>query len=684
MPSATPETVALSERFSPPGERGASPVAVPLSSATGREAGRSVRRRLGEVLVDQGLVSEEELASALAMQATDPPPRRRLGQVVADLGFATERQVAEALAAHLGLDAADLSRVVPAPDVVRLLPRAVAERTGVLVLDRHENGGLVIATSDPTNVLALDDVRMYTQASELFVVVAPATQIKDQLTRAWSLSEDTSGVSMIAEDMEEANADDFGAGDVNDAPIVKLVNQVLADAARLRASDIHIEMQRDGLRIRYRVDGLLRDVMTAPRRLGPSIVSRIKIMSGLDIAERRVPQDGRSRIVVDGASIDTRVSSLPSLHGEKIVVRLLTRADDVPTLESLGFEPDQLSIFLAALAVPQGLVLITGPTGSGKTNTLYAAIHQTMTPEKNIVTLEDPIEVQLPGITQVQVNEKSGMTFERGLRSILRQDPDIVLVGEVRDALTAELALKASLTGHLVLTTLHTNSAVAALTRLVDMGVEPFLVASSLTAAVAQRLVRRPCDSCAEGYIPDDGTLALLGLRLEDILDATPRKGTGCPECAGTGYRGRTAVYEVLEVDTAMRTVLMSSATESAVGAQARAVGMKTLRASALEKAKRGETTFEEAVRVTHSDHSGGRHCPSCERGVETGMVLCPWCAAALDVGSCSACSRQMDPDWIVCPWCRNTGSGEPDTPPGTPAATPPAMPPVTPANVGA
>jgi type IV pilus assembly protein PilB len=428
---------------------------------------------------------------------------------------------------------------------------------------------------------------------------------------------------------------------------------VLGDAARLRASDIHIEMQRSGLRIRYRVDGLLRDVMTAPKRLGPSIVSRVKIMSGLDIAERRVPQDGRSRIVVDGAAIDTRVSTLPSLHGEKVVIRLLTRADNVPTLASLGFEPDQLRTFLEALSVPQGLVLITGPTGSGKTNTLYAAIHQTMTPDKNIVTLEDPIEVQLPGITQVQVNEKSGMTFEAGLRSILRQDPDIVLVGEVRDGQTAEMALKASQTGHLVLTTLHTNSAVAALTRLVDMGVEPFLVASSLTAAVGQRLVRKPCESCAEGYIPDDGTLALLGLRIDDILDATPLKGVGCPDCAGTGYRGRTAVYEVLEVDTAMRQVLMTSATESAVGAQAKAAGMMTMRAAALAKARRGETTFEEVIRVTHSDHTGGAECPSCQRGVEAGMVACPWCGVAIDRGTCAACARKVEPEWSTCPWCR-------------------------------
>ncbi|HEX3004758.1 MAG TPA: ATPase, T2SS/T4P/T4SS family [Angustibacter sp.] len=650
MSSMSPSSPALNVPHQPAGAGSATFTARPLDV---EEAGTR-RRRLGEVLIDEQLITAAQLEAALQAQRSTDGPRRRLGQVVADLGYATEREVAEALATHLGLESADLSRIVPAPDVVRMLPRAVADRTGVLLLDRHPEGGLIVATSDPTNVLALDDVKMYTRAPELYVVVAPATQIKDHLARAWSLAADDS-VTMIADEVQEtASAEDLqsATGSTDDAPIVKLVNQVLADAARLRASDIHIEMQRDGLRIRYRVDGLLRDVMTAPKRLGPSVVSRVKIMSGLDIAERRVPQDGRSRIVVDGQAIDTRVSTLPSLHGEKIVVRLLTRADNVPSLASLGFEPEQLELFKAALSVPQGLVLITGPTGSGKTNTLYAAIHETMTPDKNIVTLEDPIEVQLPGITQVQVNTKSGMTFDAGLRSILRQDPDIVLVGEVRDALTAELALKASLTGHLVLTTLHTNSAVAALTRLVDMGVEPFLVASSLTAAVAQRLVRKPCDSCAEGYIPDDGTLALLGLKIDDILDATPLKGVGCPDCGGTGYRGRTAVYEVLEVDAAMRTVLMTSATESAVGAQARAVGMMTLRASALEKAKRGETTFEEAVRVTHADHTGGKHCPSCERGVENGMLACPWCGVSLD-SSCGSCGRQLDPEWKLCPWCR-------------------------------
>jgi type IV pilus assembly protein PilB len=341
------------------------------------------------------------------------------------------------------------------------------------------------------------------------------------------------------------------------------------------------------------------------------------------------------------------------VHGEKVVIRILSRSADVASLDSLGLSPHQLELFRAVLAAPQGLVLITGPTGSGKTNTLYAAIAEVVSPEKNVITLEDPVEMQLPGITQVQVHERAGMTFEKGLRAVLRQDPDVVLVGEVRDPQTAELALKAALTGHLVLTTLHTNSAVAALTRLVDMGIEPFLVASSLTLSVAQRLVRVPCDGCAVPYMPDDELLLLLGLTRADLADATPYKGTGCVLCAQSGYVGRTGVYEVLEVDAAMRRVLVKDPSESAVGAQARTTRMATLRTSAIEKARRGETTFEEVVRVTHSDYSAARHCPSCERSVEHDMVACPWCATALDGDQCAGCRRHREHDWTVCPWCR-------------------------------
>jgi type IV pilus assembly protein PilB len=623
------------------------------------------------VLVESGLLTDDQLQQALDDQRRPDAPRRRLGQVVVDLKMATERQVAECLANLLGLDMVDLSKNAPAPDTVQLLPRAVAERTNVLVLDKSKDGTLIVAASDPTNVLALDDVRLYTGSPDLQVVVATDSQIRDAIAQAWALGQGNSRVASNAGDSERDDDDETVA--VVGDEIVNRVNQVLADAVRLRASDIHIESQRESLLVRFRIDGLLRDVVKFPKRIAGSVVSRIKIISGLDIAERRVPQDGRTRFLVNDSAIDARVSTLPSLHGEKVVIRLLTRGDAVPTLDSLGFEPNQLALLRSALATPQGLILITGPTGSGKTNTLYSAIGEISNPDINIVTLEDPVEVQLSGITQVGVSEKTGMTFSRGLRSILRQDPDIILVGEVRDAETASLALKASLTGHMVLTTLHTNSAVAALTRLVDMGAEPFLVASSLTAAIAQRLVRQPCPSCAEPYVPEELVLTGLGLTSADLETATPRRGTGCAECGRTGYRGRTGVYEVLNVDSAMRQVLIKDPSESAISAQARAAGMLTLRAAAIEKARRGETTFEEAVRVTHADHHAAHSCPACDRPVDQDMVVCPWCATTLDRGHCERCARTLEPDWKVCPWCRTPAPGPAYTPSYGPAPYSPA-----------
>ncbi|MCA1824635.1 MAG: Flp pilus assembly complex ATPase component TadA, partial [Frankia sp.] len=374
------------------------------------------------------------------------------------------------------------------------------------------------------------------------------------------------------------------------------------------------------------------------------------------------PQDGRTRLHVDDESIDARVFTLPTRHGEKIVIRLLSRSDDVPALARSGFEEKQLETILNTMVVPEGLILITGPTGSGKTTTLYSAINQLRTAERNIVTLEDPIEIALTGINQVQVHERSGLTFARGLRSILRQDPDIVLVGEVRDTETAELALQASLTGHLVLTTLHTNDAASAITRLVDMGLEPFLVASSLSMVVAQRLVRTPCLTCAAPYMPSPRTLALLGLVEADVEGANLQRGRGCGDCGGTGYRGRTGIFEVLPVTAAIRAVLLSTPTEAAIEMAAHSSGMLTLRAHGLLKALRGETTLEEVLRVTHVDADAGTRCVACDRGLGEDMIACPWCATPVDRGHCMECRRQLDPAWRVCPYCR------------TPVATPTAL----------
>ncbi len=618
------------------------------------------RRRLGEVLVEQGLITDDQVKQLLAEQGRTPPgqPRKRLGQLVTDLGMATEKEVASALAEALGLPLVDLGRTMAQPDAVRLLPRAVAERAGVLVL-ANEGGRLKVATSDPTNVVALDDVKLYTGATELIVLVAPESQVRDHLARSWSLSEDSTDVSTLFEGIgEEHEVEEVSPQGIEAAPIVRLVDVVLADAVRARASDVHVEPQAGELRIRYRVDGLLRDVMTIPRNATAATVSRIKIVSGLDIAERRRPQDGRAKLTVDGLTVEARISTLPTLHGEKVVIRLLPPASEVPMLARTGLTGAQLELVNAALVQAQGLVLITGPTGSGKTNTLYAGIQQVSTPDRNIVTLEDPVEVQVAGITQVQVHERSGLTFARGLRSVLRQDPDIVLVGEVRDSETAELALKASLTGHLVLTTLHTNDAVAAVTRLVDMGVEPFLVASSLSLVVAQRLVRRPCHACAAPYVPTPRTLSLLGLTEADLEGATPTRGKGCADCGGTGYKGRTGVFEVLPVTAQMRAVLLSDPTEAAIGAAARAHGMMTLRGSALAAAHRGETTYEEVLRATHVDTVSGPRCPSCARALADDMVCCPFDGTPVGKARCESCDRPVDAEWTTCPWCRTAVAG--------------------------
>ncbi|HVQ88917.1 MAG TPA: GspE/PulE family protein, partial [Actinomycetes bacterium] len=492
---------------------------------------RTMRRRLGEVLVAREVLTEELLDELLAEQAVERPasgaPRVRLGQMVVDAGLASEAEVADALADLLALDVVDLSVEPVDPVCARLIPRAMAERFQLIVLSRSE-AGLRIAAADPTNVLALDDVRIHTRERSLHVVVATTSQIRSHLARAWSLADDAAdAVHLLAVD---DNDDQTDSADVDQTPTVRLLDALLGDAVRAAASDVHVEPQREGLRIRYRIDGVLRDVMTVPRSAGPGMVSRLKIMSGLDIAERRVPQDGRTRIVIDDRMLDARVSTLPAIHGEKVVVRLLNVSESVPALEELGLLPDQLTPLRASLHRPQGLVLITGPTGSGKTNTLYAAINEVITPARNVVTLEDPVEVQLPGITQVQVNERTGMTFARGLRAVLRQDPDVVLVGEIRDLETAELALRAALTGHLVLSTLHTNNAVQAVTRLLDMGIPDYLVMSSLELVVAQRLVRVPCSTCADTYEPEADVLERLGLTRDDLADASPRRGIGCLE----------------------------------------------------------------------------------------------------------------------------------------------------------
>jgi type IV pilus assembly protein PilB len=622
-------------------------------SRTAQPGADTTRRRLGDVLMDHGLVLTSQLEDALGRQAMAAAEGRkvRLGQLLVEAGFVSERELAAAMAELLQLDVVDLGSERIDFDAARLIPRTVAERAQVLVLG-HTDRGLRVAAADPTNVIALDDVKLLTGAAELTVVVATKAQLLDHLANVWSLSESSGELSTMFEpEVEARTAEEISV--VDDAPVVRLVNSILYDAVQMRASDIHIEPQQGTILVRYRVDGLLREVMTLPRSAGAGLVSRVKIISGLDIAERRVPQDGRVRLPIGSGAVDARVSTLPSVHGEKIVIRLLANADSVAPLEKIGLAGRQIDDVLAALQSPQGLILITGPTGSGKTNTLYSAIHEIRSPECNIVTLEDPVEIQLPGITQVHVNQRTGLTFSRGLRAILRQDPDVVLVGEVRDAETAELALHAAMTGHLVLTTLHTNDALSSMTRLVDIGVEPFLVASSVSLVVAQRLVRKPCSSCAEPYTPDPKVLAKLGLTPGDLEGGSPMKGRGCNDCGDTGYRGRTGVFEVVPVTSSLRAALGRGASERDLEAIARDQGILSLRRAAIDKAISGETTFDEVLRVSAADAPGGNACTSCERHLDEDMVVCPWCDIELRRGRCSGCARPLDAEWKVCPWCR-------------------------------
>lgn len=627
---------------------------------------RAQRKRLGEVLVEQKVITADQLQGLLQQQRSGDGPRRRLGKMVVEEGLADDRTIAMALAASLRLPLLDLARTRIDPGAARSIPRALAERYGVLVTANDGKNPPSVAVVDPTDILAMDELRMHLNRRDIAVSVALEPELRRVLMRVWSVSEDSAAVHGLLDDFASAAAEaaplPTEANDaVEEAPAVRLVDLLLLDAVNQDASDVHVETQREELRVRFRVDGVLRDVMTAPRSAAAALVSRLKIVAGLDISERRRPQDGRARLNLSGRLVDTRVSTLPALWGEKVVLRILPQSEDLPTLEQLGLDVSQLALLRTAVRASQGLVLITGPTGAGKTSTLYAAIREITTPDKNLVTLEDPVEISLPGMTQVHVNEKAGLTFAAGLRSILRQDPDVILVGEIRDAETAEHAMAAAMTGHMVLSTLHTTSAVGAIARLADMGAESFMLAASLSLVVAQRLVRRVCNDCAAPARPEDKTLTALGLSAKELPD-TVRAGAGCDACSGTGYRGRLGVYEMLPVSNAVRTVLRTGGNEEELSQAAETAGLRTLRVAALEKAASGATTYEEVLRVTASDGledapgdlaAAVMWCPACATGLTADMQWCPQCAAPVGDARCTGCSKPLQTGWRLCPWCR-------------------------------
>jgi type IV pilus assembly protein PilB len=557
-----------------------------------------VSRKLGDILVGWGAITPAELQHCLAIQAQEPPRRRRrLGRILLDEERVTEITLARALAESHGLEAVDLSQEDVDPELARSIPQLVAKRSLVLPLAIRD-GTLRIAAADPVDVVGLDDVRLHIQRKykgvRVQVVVAPESQLRRRLASTWSEANAVEALEGFDDTATTSVTEEESTG--ADAGAVSAVHQILATAIRLGASDVHIEPLAGEVRVRMRIDGTLRKVMALPKTGQAPLTSRIKIIANIDIAQKRIPQDGRARINLDGVTRNIRVSTLPTLHGEKVVIRMLTDIGELPALSALGIPPDGLATINEALRSSQGLVLITGPTGSGKTTTLYSAIHEIVTGERNLITLEEPVEIELPGVSQVQIDEKAGMTFAAGLRSVLRQDPDIIMVGEIRDKVTADLAIRAAMTGHLVLATVHTIDAPSAVIRLVDMGVPRFLIASSLNLVIAQRLVRRPCRHCMQPQVPDPETRQRLHLTQEQSLAMVV--GRGCEKCEGHGYRGRTGVFEVLPVTKDVRAALMSGGDESTLAEAARASGWRPLIESGVDVAVRRQTTAAELLRV--------------------------------------------------------------------------------------
>ena len=557
------------------------------------------RRRLGDVLVSTGLLEADELREWLELQAEDPASPR-LGVMLVEAGRLSAEQVARALAGAHGLPFIELTADDIDADAARLLPRSVAERLVAMPI-RWREDRLMVAVSDPVDVLGLDDVRMLTAARALDVVVVTPRTMQERIGDVWAEQTDREALSRLVDELPESTRG-LGRPDTSedsaDAATVRMVDRMLAHAARAGASDLHLEPQREGLQIRERVDGVMRDVMMLPAASQASLLARIKVMCGLDVIEKRLPQDGRVRVAVDGRTVDVRVSTMPSLRGDTTVMRLLPTAMDLPKLSALGLEPDQEAELRAATVGGQGMVLITGPTGSGKTNTLYATVRELVSRERNVITLEDPVEVELGGVTQVQIDEKNGFTFARGLRAALRQDPDVILVGEIRDYETAELAVRAALTGHLVLATLHTLDAASSVTRLVDMGVPAYLVAASARLVLAQRLLRRPCPACTTDVEIETSTAVLLGL----APGSTVAEGRGCQECGGSGHRGRIAIFESLVVDQAVRDAVVAGS--DAEGLRVAAGSPPGLLERAALAAQDGRVSGREALRVAGSDET--------------------------------------------------------------------------------
>ena len=570
---------------------------------------RGPKKPLGQILLERGLISQEQLDEALKVQKNTT---EQLGRILVELGSASEKDVLRAHAEQLGIPFLELDRTSVDEDVAKAIPQSVVQRYNAVPIRRSGNR-LTVAMADPTNVFALDDIRLITGYEIDPILAAPddinalmrgADNGATQETLNTALQAlDGGTAAMLADDLDVTGGGtdgdvDRGAALEDEAPIIRVVNVIIQQAIKDRASDIHIEPDRRGVRIRYRVDGVLHEVMQVPKYVHAPLISRVKIMGDMNIAERRLPQDGRIHIRNEGKDYDLRVSSLPTVFGEKVVMRILDQSSILIGLNKLGMFAETQAELEAIIVQPNGMILSTGPTGSGKTTTQYSVLNKINNVEKNIITIEDPVEYQLLGLNQVHVNRKAGLTFANAMRFFVRQDPDIIMVGEIRDLETAETAIQASLTGHLVLSTLHTNDAPSAVTRLVDMGVEPFLIAASVIGVLAQRLARNICPNCKEPYKPPADALRRVGFKMEDAESIVFYRGRGCEQCRHSGYRGRLGVFELMLMNEEVQDLIVKRAPLSEVRNAALANGMKTLKQDGFQKIIEGKTTIEEVMRV--------------------------------------------------------------------------------------
>ncbi len=550
------------------------------------------RKRLGDLLVESGVITNEQLEFAL----TNKTKEEKLGDFLIKENILTEQQLIEVLEFQLGIPHIHLNQYSISPDLLQLVPAELAKRTNIIPIRREKNK-LFIAMADPMDYFAIEEVRMAT-GCQIETSIAAKDDLYRTLTKYYDLQESMEAALLdigatVAETQEEIERED--------SPIVRLVNQIIANGVAQRASDIHFDPQETDLRVRYRVDGVLRTERSLPKHMQNIVLARIKIMGNLNITENRIPQDGRIKTNVNFKPVDIRLATLPTVYGEKVVMRILDLSSVANSIDKLGFTEKNEVLFRNMIANPNGILLITGPTGSGKSSTLYAALSNLNEEDVNIITVEDPVEYQLDGINQIQVKEEVGLTFAAGLRSILRQDPDIVMIGEIRDFETAQIAVRASLTGHLVLSTLHTNSAVESISRLQDMGIEPFLLSSSLVGIMAQRLVRRICRDCGENYTFTNRELEIM--RSSGIEGVTHgRRGRGCPSCNQTGYRGRMAIHEILPIDRNIKEMILNRSSESAIRDYMKQIGYYTLLVDGLLKVAEGQTTTSEVLRVANVD----------------------------------------------------------------------------------